>query len=188
MNSSPNSDRSRLARELHDGLAQELAAIGYKLDSVIGKENLEQTARNDLRKLRSTITALIEQVRNEIYELRNNSNRSFAEAIKSQLETLLSGTEISFILQGECEISENDHYELIRCIRELILNSISHSNCMNIQILLSDKSIIYSDDGQFHETPNNLSFGLVGISERLSRLGGQLNREASKFTIKLPTK
>ena len=78
MNSSPNSDRSRLARELHDGLAQELAAIGYKLDSVIGKENLEQSARSDLRKLRSTITALIEQVRNEIYELRHNSNRSFA--------------------------------------------------------------------------------------------------------------
>ena len=110
MNSSPNSDRSRLARELHDGLAQDLAAIGYKLDSVIGKENLEQTALNDLRRLRSTITALIEQVRNEIYELRNNSNRSFAEAIKSQLETLLSGTEISFRLQGECEISKDDHY------------------------------------------------------------------------------
>ena len=188
MNSSPNSDRSRLARELHDGLAQELAAIGYKLDSVIGKENLEQTARNDLRKLRSTITALIEQVRNEIYELRNNSNRSFAEAIKSQLETLLSGTEISFRLQGECEISKDDHYELLRCIRELILNSISHSNCMKIQISLSDRSIIYSDDGQFHDLPTNLSFGLIGISERLARIGAQLNREASTFTIKLPAK
>ena len=188
MHSSPNSDRSRLARELHDGLAQELAAIGYKLDSVIGKENLEHTARNDLRKLRSTITALIEQVRNEIYELRNNSNRSFAEAIKSQLETLLSGTEISFRLQGECEISKDDHYELLRCIRELILNSISHSNCMKIQISLSDKSIIYSDDGQFHELSNNFRFGLIGISERLTRIGAQLNREASTFTINLPAK
>ena len=45
MNSSPNSDRSRLARELHDGLAQELAAIGYKLDSIIGQENLNQKSR-----------------------------------------------------------------------------------------------------------------------------------------------
>jgi signal transduction histidine kinase len=188
MNSSPNSDRSRLARELHDGLAQELAAIGYKLDSVIGKENLDQNARNDLRKLRSTITALIEQVRNEIYELRNNSNRSLAEAIKSQLETLLSGTEISFTIQDESEINKDNHYELIRCIRELILNSISHSNCMNIQISLSDKSIIYSDDGQFHELPTNFSFGLIGISERLARIGAQLNREASTFTIKLPPK
>jgi two-component system, NarL family, sensor histidine kinase LiaS len=188
MNSSPNSDRSRLARELHDGLAQELAAVGYKLDSVIGRDNLDQSARNDLRRLRSTITALIEQVRNEIYEMRSNSNRSFAEAVRSQLETLLSGSEISFTLQGECEISKDDHYELIRCIRELILNSISHSNCMNIQILLTDNSIIYSDDGLFHETSSNLSFGLTGISERLSRLGGQLNREASTFTLSLPAR
>jgi len=188
MNSSPNSDRSRLARELHDGLAQELAAIGYKLDSVIGKENLDQSARNDLRRLRSTITALIEQVRNEIYELRTNSDRSFVDAIRSQLETLLSGTEISFSLQGECEVSKDDHYELIRCMRELVLNSISHSNCMSIQISFSDKSIIYSDDGQFHELPSNLSFGLIGISERLARLGGQLKREASTFTITLPSK
>jgi NarL family two-component system sensor histidine kinase LiaS len=186
MNSSPNSDRSRLARELHDGLAQELAAIGYKLDSVVGKENLDQNARKDLRKLRSTISALIEQVRNEIFELRNNSNRSFAEAVESQLKTLLTGSEISFELQGECEIKKEDHYELIRCIRELILNSISHSNCMNIRICLSDKSITYNDDGFFHETTINSGFGLIGISERLTRLGGQLNRKESTFTIELP--
>jgi signal transduction histidine kinase len=188
MNSSPSSDRARLARELHDGLAQELAAIGYKLDSVIGRENLDQNARKDLRRLRSTITALIEQVRNEIFELRNNSNRSFAEAVKSQLETLLSGSEISYELQGECEIKKDEHYELIRCIRELILNSISHSNCLNIQISLSDKSITYKDDGVFQETTTNSSFGLIGISERLTRIGGQLNRKESTFTIKLTLK
>jgi len=188
MNSSPNSDRSRLARELHDGLAQELAAIGYKLDSVIGKENLEQTARNDLRKLRSTITALIEQVRNEIYELRSNSNRSFAEAIRSQLETLLSGNDISYRLQGDSEINQDHQYQLIRCIRELILNSISHSNCKNVEITLSSESIIYSDDGVFEESNNQTRFGLIGMSERLAAIGGQLNRQASTFTIKLPTK
>ena len=68
MNSSPNSDRSRLARELHDGLAQELAAIGYKLDSIIGRENLDQSSRSDLRGLRSAISGLIDQVRNEIFD------------------------------------------------------------------------------------------------------------------------
>jgi NarL family two-component system sensor histidine kinase LiaS len=87
MNSSPNSDRSRLARELHDGLAQELVAIGYKLDSVIGRETLDQNSRTELRRLRSTITAVIDQVRNEIFELRNNSDQSFTESTKSQLET-----------------------------------------------------------------------------------------------------
>jgi len=45
MNSSPNTERTRLARELHDGLAQELAAFGYRLDQVIGDENLGNSNR-----------------------------------------------------------------------------------------------------------------------------------------------
>ncbi|NBU93148.1 MAG: histidine kinase [Actinobacteria bacterium] len=114
MNSSPNSDRSRLARELHDGLAQDLVAIGYKLDSVIGRENLDQNSRTELRRLRSTITGVVDQVRNEIFELRNNSNQSFIESIKSQLETLLTGSEITYELQGKCEVSKDDKYDLIR--------------------------------------------------------------------------
>ena len=46
MNSSPNSERVRLARELHDGLAQELAAVGYRLDQVIGDIQLERSNKN----------------------------------------------------------------------------------------------------------------------------------------------
>ena len=188
MNSSPNSDRSRLARELHDGLAQELAAIGYKLDSIIGRENLDQSSRSELRGLRSTISGLIDQVRNEIFELRNNSNLSLPEAIKSQAQTLLSGSEISFNITGECSIKSDYKYELSRCIRELILNSISHSNCRNIQINLSDQFITYGDDGVFDESIAQSRFGLIGISERLVGIGGEFRRNGSVFTIQLPAK
>ena len=138
--------------------------------------------------MRSSISGLIDQVRNEIFDLRNNSRQSFSEAIKSQLETLLSGNNISYRLQGESEINQDHQYQLIRCIRELILNSISHSNCKNVEITLSSELIIYSDDGAFEESNNQTRFGLVGMSERLAAIGGQLNREASKFTIQLPTK
>ena len=54
MNSSPNSERSRLARELHDGLAQELASLGYRLDQIIGDSNLDNKNRYFLRELRFT--------------------------------------------------------------------------------------------------------------------------------------
>jgi len=59
MNSSPNSERTRLARELHDGLAQELAAFGYRLDQVIGDENLGSENRSTLRDLRLTLSAIL---------------------------------------------------------------------------------------------------------------------------------
>ena len=186
MNSSPNSDRSRLARELHDGLAQELAAIGYKLDSVIGRENLDQLSRSELRSMRATVSGLIEQVRYEIYELRNNTNLTFADAIKSQAQTLLAGTEIAFNLTGECNINGDHKYELIRCIRELILNSISHSNCQHIQISLADKLIEYRDDGSFNDSTSSKNFGLIGLTERIIAIGGELRRIGSTFIIELP--
>ena len=186
MNSSPNSDRSRLARELHDGLAQELAAIGYSLDSVIGQESLGNQPRTQLRALRSNISALIELVRNEIYELRNETSRTFSESIKSQCESLLTGTNISFEIQGESDISKDINYEILRGLREMILNSIEHSNCKNIEIKLSDNLITYTDDGRFKTTLNNMNFGLRGLRERVENFGGELIQNNSIFQIKLP--
>ena len=186
MNSSPNTDRSRLARELHDGLAQELAAIGYSLDSVIGEESLGSKTRTQLRALRSNISALIEQVRNEIFELRNDTNRTFAESIRSQSESLLTGTNISFELQGEAQIAKDLNYDLLRALRELILNSIEHSDCKNIKIELSDNLITYSDDGTFKSTVSNMNFGLSGLRERVENFGGELIQNNSRFQIKLP--
>jgi NarL family two-component system sensor histidine kinase LiaS len=186
MNSSPNTDRSRLARELHDGLAQELAAIGYNLDSVIGQESLGNQPRTQLRALRSNISALIEQVRNEIYELRNETNRTFSESIRSQCESLLTGTNIKYEIQGDLQISKDINYEILRCIRELVLNSIEHSNCKNIDIKLSDNLITYTDDGAFKSTTNNMNFGLRGLRERVENFGGELIQNNSIFQIKLP--
>ena len=60
MNSSPNTERTRLARELHDGLAQELAAFGYRLDQVIGDENLGNSNRARRQLLKLTLLISIE--------------------------------------------------------------------------------------------------------------------------------
>ena len=59
MNSSPNTERSRLARELHDGLAQELASLGYRLDQIIGSNNLDNINRTPLRQIRFSISGLL---------------------------------------------------------------------------------------------------------------------------------
>ena len=86
MNSSPNTERTRLARELHDGLAQELAAFGYRLDQVIGDENLGNSNRASLRELRLSLSSIINQVRDEIYELRSDKSKDFHQLV-SQSKT-----------------------------------------------------------------------------------------------------
>jgi signal transduction histidine kinase len=81
MNSSPNSERSRLARELHDGLAQELAAVGYQLDQVIGDLKLDNRNRRVIREIRLSLSGLINQVRNEIFDLRSDFSKSSNQLI-----------------------------------------------------------------------------------------------------------
>ena len=113
MNSSPNSERSRLARELHDGLAQELSAIGYQLDSLIGDELITHSARQNLRKVRFSISGVTDQVRNEIYNLRNEDPRELSEIIKQQLASLLSNSEILFEVNGRTNLASAHNMRLL---------------------------------------------------------------------------
>jgi len=89
MNSSPNSERSRLARELHDGLAQELASVGYQLDQLVGDPTLDNKNRRVIRDIRFSLSGLINQVRDEIFELRHESSKSRAKAVIRLLQNRL---------------------------------------------------------------------------------------------------
>ena len=167
MNSSPNSERTRLARELHDGLAQELAAFGYRLDAVIGDDNIGSKNRSTLRELRLSLSAIINQVRDEIYELRNESLKSFNQQLLDQIQTLLANTDITYEITGEISIEPTRKFELLRAIRELVLNAKRHSNCKTIKISLSPSAITIVDDGDGGVLDKENSFGLTGVSERL---------------------
>lgn len=186
MNSSPDAERSRLARELHDGLAQDLAAIGYRLDSLIGDVTITQFARENLRKLRFSISGVTDQVRNEIYNLRNNGGQSLAQLLRIQLNNLLLDSQIDLEINGECEISEDKRYEISRCLRELTINSRYHSGCTKILINLDNSSITYQDNGSFDRNSNSVtreSFGLLGVSERLAKLNTTFSQKDSTYEI-----
>jgi len=179
MNSSPNSERTRIARELHDGLAQELASLGYRLDQIIGDTNLDNKSRYSLRELRFTLTGLIHQVRDEIFELRTNTNKAFKQQLEDQVSVLLSGSDIDYEVVGELEVEGNKRFELIRAIREVIINSKRHSGCSQIQINLSDEKIIITDNGSGGLIEKTNSYGLIGIQERLNQIGTLLKAEST---------
>lgn len=174
MNSSPNSERTRLARELHDGLAAELTSLGYHLDQIIGSNELGNTNRTPLRQVRFSISALISQVRDEIFELRTNEVRSFSDQIERQLSIILANTEIKYEITGEIQIRSELRFELIRAIRELTLNALRHSKCTEMQINLADDQIQISDNGVGGIIEKFDSYGLIGVRERLAKIGARL--------------
>jgi signal transduction histidine kinase len=179
MNSSPNSERTRIARELHDGLAQELASLGYRLDQIIGDTYLDNKNRYSLRELRFTLTGLIHQVRDEIFELRTNTRKAFKQQLEDQVSVLLSGSDIDCEVTGELEVESNKRFELIRAIREVVINSKRHSGCSQIQINLSDEKIVITDNGSGGLTEKTNSYGLIGIQERLNQIGALLKSEST---------
>ena len=171
MNSSPNSERTRLARELHDGLAQELASLGYRLDQIIGSNNLDNINRTPLRQIRFSISGLINQVRDEIFELRTNESKSFKAQLDQQLSTILSLSDITYEIHGEIEVKSNQRFELMRAVRELIFNAMRHADCSVIQISLTNNQIEIEDNGVGGVIEKQNSYGLLGVRERLAEIG-----------------
>jgi signal transduction histidine kinase len=185
MNSSPNSERSRLARELHDGLAQELASLGYRLDQIIGDSNLDNKNRYFLRELRFTLTGLINQVRDEIFELRTNSSKGLKQQLDDQISVLLSGSDINYEIVGDAEIGSNNKFELIRAVREIVINARRHSRCSQITINLSNEKIVITDNGSGGITEKTNSYGLTGVQERLTQIGARLSSESNSTGTKM---
>ena len=175
MNSSPNSERTRLARELHDGLAQELASLGYRLDQIIGSNNLDNINRTPLRQIRFSISGLINQVRDEIFELRTNESKSFKAQLDQQLSTILSHSEITYEIHGDIEIKSNQRFELMRAVRELVFNAMRHADCSEIQIRLTSNQIEIEDNGIGGVIEKQNSYGLLGVRERLVEIGAQID-------------
>ena len=70
------SSRVEIAQEIHDGIAQDLVALGYQLDLVLAAPLTPAVIRNDVRTIRFRVTDLIEKVRGEIYALRSHAEFS----------------------------------------------------------------------------------------------------------------
>jgi len=185
MNSSPNSERTRLARELHDGLAQELASLGYRLDQIIGSNNLDNINRAPLRQIRFSISGLINQVRDEIFELRTNESKSFKAQLDQQLSTILSLSDITYEIHGEIEVKSNQRFELMRAVRELIFNAMRHADCSVIHISLTNNQIEIEDNGVGGVIEKQNSYGLLGVRERLAEIGAliDIKSESTGSTI-----
>ena len=188
MNSSPNTERTRLARELHDGLAQELAAFGYRLDQVIGDENLGNSNRASLRELRLSLSSIINQVRDEIYELRSNKSKDFHQQLTEQVDTLLAGSNIKVEINGQLSVKAEHKFELLRAIKELVLNAKRHSGCSLISIQLTPEAITIEDNGSGGVTKKSNSYGIDGVKERLNLIGlsMQITSNTSGTIITIP--
>ena len=180
-------ERTRLAVELHDSIAQNLTGVTLQLNASQSVRAEDPVAADDcldnaMRMLQSCRTDL----RRCIWDLRNDAldEPDFSLAIKKTLQPVASGADIHIrFLIARSRISDATAHAVLRILRELTSNAVLHGAAHNIRIAgeMSTGILKFSvrDDGRGFDTalvqgPTTGHFGLTGIRERIKASGGQL--------------
>jgi signal transduction histidine kinase len=180
-----NEERQRLAREIHDGVAQELVMVGYGIDNAQATlpEGAEETAE-ELRTLRNEVTRVITELRLSLFELRSEVDRNggLAAAIAEYARTLgtSAGLRVHFTFdESTARLPAATEAELLRIAQEAITNARKHAGASNLWVTCTVDppfaEIEVSDDGRgFADDRPDGRYGLTIMAERAERIRGRL--------------
>jgi signal transduction histidine kinase len=183
------SERNRLAREIHDTLAQGLTATSVQLRLARKHANGAGDAlSHHLDAAQELVRGSLEEARNSIWNMRSQAleNGDLPSALKYVLRQMADSSELQtdFKVRGQARrlapIIEND---LLRVGQEAITNAAKHARATQINVILefNEKSLllIVRDNGKGFDVTNPAKsgggFGLVGMRERAQELNGKLN-------------
>jgi signal transduction histidine kinase len=180
-----NEERQRLAREIHDGVAQELVMVGYGIDNAQATlpEGAEEAAE-ELRTLRGEVTRVITELRLSLFELRSEVDRNggLAAAIAEYARTLgtSAGLRVHFTFdESTARLPAATEAELLRIAQEAITNARKHAGASNLWVTCTVDppyaEIEVSDDGKgFADDRPDGRYGLTIMAERAERIRGRL--------------
>jgi signal transduction histidine kinase len=178
-------ERLDVARELHDGIAQDLVALGYSLDLLLATDGLPQSARSSIRESRLQVDELMRKVRSEIFNLRSQSQQSISTQLQSLISQEYSDFELELDIEPASAPPEVGH-EIIAIAREILRNVRLHSRATRIGITLYPvNNRIYlqiCDNGIGGAIMKDGRWGIMGISERIAKLGGSIVIENNSAT------
>jgi len=189
-------ERLKIARDLHDTLAQEIAAVGFTCDEAIALSPIGPS-RSSLVEMRTRLSFLSTILRDEIALLRDNQ-RNLADLLHDLLAeistttTATAGIGIELnnlnVFDGSA-ISNASTIEIFRSVREILTNILLHSKASTVIISASFHDGLYelsiTDDGCEFDLTKNIDhsthhFGALGASERLDSVGGMLSYSRSE--------
>ncbi|WP_373291227.1 sensor histidine kinase [Pilimelia anulata] len=182
-----NEERQRLAREIHDGVAQELVIVGYGIDNALATlpegPNSDDTA-DTLRMLRGEVTRVITELRLSLFELRSEVDRhgGLAAALAEYARTVgaSAGLRVHLSLdESTNRLPAATEAELLRIGQEAITNARKHAAASNLWVTCEVDPpyarIEIADDGKgLPERRPDGRYGLTIMRERTNRVRGRL--------------
>ncbi len=188
-------ERQRLARDLHDSVAQALYSVTLHAEAAMRLLSLNEvgSAREYLQDLQMTAQDALEEMRLLIFELHPPllEQEGLAAALRARLEAVEQRAHLvtSFVCDGVTDLPPAIEQALYRIVQEGLNNVIKHAKAERISVLLyqegSRVSLEIRDDGQGFDlaAPRAAGgLGLRGMGERVGRLGGRLHISSAPDT------
>lgn len=196
-------ERTRLAREIHDTLAQGLTAIALNIESAMYRlDKHPDQARERLEQALATARENLEEARRSVLDLRSAARlegKPLAEALAGLGRTFTSDTGIPVTVEtkGVDRLSLRTESELYRIAQEALTNVRKHAHAHRVQIDLRRRgqrlSLTVKDDGVglSGRASRSDTHGLIGMRERAKLLGGRLqvsskSGEGTRIVARVP--
>ena len=198
-------ERNRVAREIHDTLAQGLGAISIQLELVRDSLAADANGAQDhLNQARNLVRSSLADARNAIWNMRAQvlEQGDLAEALDRILQQITNGTNVKCRLtqSGQARrLAPQVENGLLRLGQEAITNAVRHGRPTEVLVELefgakSVKMLVRDDGIGFNvkcPPPSESGFGLLGMRERAEQLGGAMNLRShpgrgTEIRIELP--
>jgi signal transduction histidine kinase len=173
-------ERRRLAREIHDGVAQDLAGVGYLIDEMTdAAETMQSGLLPELSRLRGEVTRIVSDLRLSIFDLRSEvaKHGSLGAALTDYAQTVGRASKLTVHLRLEeapGRLPFETEAELLRIAQEAITNCRKHAQAGNLWIDLVVRPphalLRVADDGTGVGDEQPDRFGMQIMRERAARL------------------
>lgn len=179
------SERKRLAQELHDGIGPLLTSLRFFVENM----QIDPTKKSEMKEI---IDHTISEIRSMTYALMPPSLIDFGvgETLKTFVKLIRNTTQIDIefdnsIKQEHSKITTNIGISIFRICQELINNTVKHAQAEKIRISITEfddyLSIFYFDDGKgYNPETVLLGSGLTNIKERVEIFNGLINFDSEK--------
>jgi two-component system NarL family sensor kinase len=190
-------ERTRLARELHDTVAQGLTATALQLESADAlleaghdADLRDERVHDAIRRALELTRATLDEVRRSVMDLRAAplEGQSLAQALRAlaKQEPFLHGVRLRVSITGANHpLPQHLESGVYRIVQEAITNIARHAQAQHasVRLVITSQQVrcVIRDDGRGFDPshPTAERFGLIGINERARLLGGTLRIQSS---------
>lgn len=171
-------DRRRMARELHDGVLQELA---YIRSEVAAFSTVDEPRVN---RIQAASERAVDEARELVETLSRPGDERLGSVLRRAVEPIAErhGVILELDLDDTVAVDPAQSHALVRIAREAVLNGAQHGRAKRVKVQLGRSFLTVADDGAGFDpvlrTPRPGEFGLVSMRERAEALPGRFELDS----------